>query len=47
MIYYIERNIHGAWVIHGEIGIRQYYGYCKRDAYRKYREEAKKAKGGI
>jgi len=35
----VERNVHGAWVIWGEIGIRQYYYYTKKEAMRLYREE--------
>lgn len=45
MIYYTERNEYGAWVIHGVIGTRRYYGYCKTDAVRKYKAEAKNSKG--
>lgn len=36
-IFFIEQNIHGAWVIYGAIGVRQYYGYSKRAAQAKYR----------
>ena len=35
----IEKNIHGAWVIYGAVGIRQYYGYSKRESMRRYRQE--------
>lgn len=38
-IFFAERNIHGAWVIYGDLGVRQYYGYTKREAERKYRGE--------
>ena len=38
-IDFVERNIHGAWVIWGSIGIRQYYYYTKREAIRHYRAE--------
>ena len=24
-IHFTERNIHGAWVVYGELGVRQYY----------------------
>lgn len=37
-----EKNIHGAWVVYGLLGIRQYYGYTKAQAKRLYKEEAKK-----
>lgn len=35
-IFFIERNIHGAWVIYGASGIKQYYGYTKSEARSKY-----------
>lgn len=38
----VEQNIHGAWVIYGEIGIRQYYYYTKSQAMDMYRDEVKK-----
>lgn len=31
-VYFVERNIHGAWVVYGTIGIRQYYYYTKGEA---------------
>ena len=40
-IDFVEKNIHGAWVIWGVLGIRQYYYYTKKEAIRKYKEEAK------
>lgn len=43
MIDAIWKNIHGAWVIAGTIGIRQYYGYTKRDAVSRYKDEARNA----
>lgn len=36
----VKRNIRGAWVIYGSLGVRQYYGYTKEIAVRKYKEEA-------
>lgn len=39
VIYFMERNVSGAWVVHGELGIRQYYGHTKREAREKYLEE--------
>lgn len=42
MIYFVEKNIRGAWVIYGGIGVRQYYGYTKAEAIKKYKEESKK-----
>lgn len=41
----IERNRYGAWVIYGEIGMRQYYFYTKREAMQRYRNECKERKG--
>ena len=40
-IYAITRNIYGACVIYGSEGVRQYYGYTKEQAIRKYRESGK------
>lgn len=39
IIFMTEKNIHGAWVIYGMLGVRQYYGYTKKKAETKYREE--------
>lgn len=39
VIHFTERNVHGAWVIYGIMGIRQYYGYTKAQALEKYRDE--------
>ena len=41
-IDFVEKNVHGAWVVWGEIGIRQYYYYTKAQAIKLYREEAGK-----
>lgn len=40
-IYFIERNIRGAWVVYGSEGIKQYYGYTKRQAIEMYKQDAK------
>lgn len=40
-ILFTERNIRGAWVVYGDLGVRQYYGYSKREAERRYREECR------
>ena len=40
-ILFVERNIHGAWVIYGLCAVRQYYGYTKTQAMRLYRQEYK------
>lgn len=42
IIYFTERNIHGAWVVYGINGIKQYYGYSKKDAEKLYKTEYKK-----
>ena len=34
IIDFVERNIH--W---GDLGIRQYYGYTKKESMKKYRQE--------
>lgn len=36
----MEKNIHGAWVVYGVIGVKQYYYYTKAEARRLYNEEA-------
>ena len=40
-IYFTEKNIYGAWVVYGLIGVKQYYGYTKRESERRYREQVK------
>lgn len=39
-IFFTERNIHGAWVVYGSDGIKQYYGYTKRQAIERYQKDA-------
>lgn len=41
-ISFMEKNIHGAWVIYGELGIRQYYYYTKAQAKQRYIDEYNK-----
>lgn len=38
-IFIVEKNVRGAWVIYGALGVRQYYGYTKQKAIEKYRKE--------
>lgn len=38
-IFFAELNIHGAWVIYGDLGVRQYYYMTKREAMQRYNEE--------
>ncbi len=40
-IFFSERNIHGAWVVYGEDGVRQYYGYTKAEAEKRYKEDSR------
>lgn len=40
-IYFTEINVHGAVVVYGTEGIRQYYGYGKKEAERQYRDDAR------
>ena len=42
LIWYMEKNIHGAWVICGVIGMRQYYYYSKKESKQKYLDECSK-----
>ena len=35
-IYFMEKNIRGAWVVYGVLGIRQYYYYTKAQAKKDY-----------
>ena len=45
VINFIERNIHGAWEIHGALGYRQYYDYTEAEAKRLYKQEYYKTQG--
>lgn len=36
IIYFMEKNIHGAWAVYGVVGIKQYYYYTKKEARQKY-----------
>ena len=38
----VEKNVYGAWVIYGLLGIKQYYGYTKTEAKRRYKAECEK-----
>lgn len=42
VIYFSEKNIRGAWVVYGINGVKQYYGYTKKQAESMYKEEANK-----
>lgn len=41
-IHLVEKNIHGAWVIYGVVGVRQYYFYTKKQAIALYRAECRR-----
>ena len=38
-IFFTERNIRGAWVVYGNEGIKQYYGYTKQQAKEMYQND--------
>lgn len=40
-IWLVERNIRGAYVIYGAIGVKQYYGYTKAEAIALYQSDCK------
>lgn len=40
-VFIVEKNFRGAWVIYGAIGVRQYYGFTKAQAVKRYREKVK------
>lgn len=39
----IEKNVHGAWVIYGVIGVKQYYYYTKKNAISRYIDQCKQS----
>ena len=39
-VFLVEYNVHGAVVIYGALGVKQYYGYTKSEALKMYKEEA-------
>ena len=41
-IYFMEKNIRGAWVIYGTLGVKQYYYYTKAQAKNLYLDECRK-----
>ena len=38
IIFFVETNSYGAVVIYGAYGVKQYYGYTKAEAKKKYME---------
>lgn len=41
IVWTVHKNIHGAWVVYGVDGIKQYYGYTKKQAIEKYKADCK------
>lgn len=41
IVWFVERNIRGAWVVYGIDGIKQYYGYSKAAAVRRYKADCR------
>lgn len=39
IIFFVERNIRGAWVVYGLCGIKQYYGYTRKEAIERYKAD--------
>lgn len=37
IIHLVERNVHGAWVIYGALGVRQYYYMTRDEAVSSYK----------
>ena len=40
-VFFIDRNVHGAYSIYGSEGVKHYYGYTKQQAKEMYRESGK------
>ncbi len=40
-VFAVEKNVRGAWVIYGALGVRQYYGHTKLQSIAKYRRECR------
>ncbi len=41
-VHFVEKNVRGAWVVYGALGVRQYYGYTKEEALKRYNDECDK-----
>lgn len=41
IVFFMEKNIRGAWVVYGIDGVKQYYGYTKAQARQMYIDECK------
>ncbi len=42
-IYFMEKNDHGAWVVYGQIGVKQYYYFSKKEAEENYKNECRES----
>lgn len=40
-IYFTEKNFRGGWVVYGQIGVHQFYGYSKKEAEERYKNECR------
>ena len=40
-VFFIDRNIHGAYVVYGSEGVKQYYGCTKQQAKEMYQQSGK------
>lgn len=41
IVWFVEMNIRGAWVVYGIDGIKQYYGYSKEEAVSQYKADCR------
>lgn len=41
MVHFAERNTAGAWAVYGSEGVKQFYGYTKAEAIRRYKEASR------
>ena len=46
-IFFMEKNQRGAWVVYGDIGIKQYYYYTKTEAARLTKKRHGLSKGNL
>lgn len=37
-IFFIDRNVRGAYVVYGSEGVKQYYGYTKQEVIKRYQQ---------
>lgn len=37
-IFFVDKNIHGAYVVYNSEGVKQYYGYTKQEVIKRYRQ---------